>query len=158
GLCKVQPSARSRYRNQTEASPASHVFIVLRGYSRDIVSDAFATPLGLEPSWQAHSENKKHSRCPRDKDRGRPMGAIAKNPITQLLPVSAPAVPWLVVNELATAMRIMGPQEVRQLSQFAAVIVLVPESAAYSKDDPIRRAGKNSLPETSEVSRLFELI
>ena len=85
------------------------------------------------------------------------MGAIAKNPITQLMPVSAPAVPWLVVNELATAMRIMGPQEVRQLSQFAAVIVLVPESA-YSKDDPILRAGNNSLAETSRTSELFELI
>jgi len=85
------------------------------------------------------------------------MGAIGKDPITQLMPVSAPAVPWLVVNELATAMRIMGPQEVRQLSQFAAVIVLVPESA-YGKDDPILRAGNNSMAGTSETSELFELI
>jgi len=85
------------------------------------------------------------------------MGAIAKNPITQLMPVSAPAVPWLVVNELATAMRIMGPQEVRQLSQFAAVIVLVPEFA-YGKSDVTLRTGKHSLPETSRVSELFELI
>ena len=54
------------------------------------------------------------------------MGAVAKKPITQVMPGSATAVPWLVANGSATAMRIMGPKEVQQLSQFAAVIVLVP--------------------------------
>ena len=85
------------------------------------------------------------------------MGAVAKNPITQLMPSPAEAVPWLVVNEVATAMRIMGPKELGQLSQFTAVIVLVPESA-YGKDDPIRRAGNNLLAGTSETAERFELI
>jgi DNA-binding response OmpR family regulator len=86
------------------------------------------------------------------------MGAVAKNPIAQLVSGPAQAVPWLVVNELATPMRIMGLKEVRQLSQFAAVIVLVPESAAHSKGDPVQRTGNNSLVETSGTSELLELI
>jgi hypothetical protein len=85
------------------------------------------------------------------------MGAVAKNPITQLIPGPAQAVPWLVMNESATSMRIMGPKEVRQLSHFAAVIFLVPESAAYSKGGPVQSAG-NPHVDTSGTSEFFELI
>jgi len=49
----------------------------------------------------------------------------------------------------------MGPKEVRQLSHFAAVNVLVPESAAYSEGDPIQSTG-NPHVETSGTSKLLE--
>lgn len=70
------------------------------------------------------------------------------------MPGPATAVPWLVVNESATAIRIMSPKEVRQLSQFAAVIVLVPLSPARSKGDAVETTGNNSLVETSRTSVL----
>jgi DNA-binding response OmpR family regulator len=82
------------------------------------------------------------------------MGAVAKKPITQMMPGPATAVPWLVANDSATAMRIMSRKEVRQLAQFAAVIVLVPLSAARSKDDAVETTGNNSLVETSRTSVL----
>jgi len=82
------------------------------------------------------------------------MGAGAKKPITQMMPGPATAVPWLVANESATAMRIMSRKEVRQLWQFAAVIVLVPRSPARSKADAARTTGNNSLVETSRTSVL----
>jgi DNA-binding response OmpR family regulator len=82
------------------------------------------------------------------------MGAVAKNPITHVMPGPATAVPWLVANESATPMRIMSPKEVRQLSQFAAVavIVLMPLSPARSKGDAVETTGNNSLVETSRTS------
>jgi Transcriptional regulatory protein, C terminal len=86
------------------------------------------------------------------------MAAVAKNPITQLMPSLVQAVPWLVVNESATPMRIMGLKEVGQLSQCAAVIVLVPVSPAYSKGDSAQSTGNNSHVQTSGTSELFELI
>jgi DNA-binding response OmpR family regulator len=82
------------------------------------------------------------------------MGAVAKNPITQGMPGPATAVPWLVANESATPMRIMSRKEVRQLSQFAAIIVLVPLSPARSKGDAVETTGNNSLVETSRASVL----
>jgi two-component system, OmpR family, alkaline phosphatase synthesis response regulator PhoP len=82
------------------------------------------------------------------------MGAVAKKPITQVMPGPATAVPWFVANESATAMRIISPKEVRQLSQFAAVIVLVPLSPARSKGDAVETTGNNSLVETSRTSVL----
>ena len=80
------------------------------------------------------------------------MGAVAKKLITQVTPGPATAVPWLVANESATPMRIMSPKEVRRLSEFAAVIVLVPLSPARSKGDAVETTGNNSLVETSRTS------
>jgi hypothetical protein len=80
------------------------------------------------------------------------MGAVAKNPITQGLPGPATAVPWLVANESPTPLRIMSPQEVWQLSQFAAVIVLVPLSPARGNGDAVEITGSNSLVGTSRTS------
>jgi hypothetical protein len=86
------------------------------------------------------------------------MGVVAKDPITQLMPGPAQAVPWLVVNAPATSMRIMDPKEVRKLSQFAAVIVLVPDCAAYNKSDSVKTTGNNSLVDISRTPEFFELI
>jgi len=78
------------------------------------------------------------------------MGAVAKDPITQLMLGPAQAVPWLVVNAPATSMRIMDPKEMWwKQSQFAAVIVLVPECATYNKSDSVKTTGNSSLVETS---------
>jgi len=82
------------------------------------------------------------------------MGAVAKDPITQLMLGPAQAVPWLVVNAPATSMRIMDPKEMWKLSQFAAVIVLVPECATYNKSDSVKTTGNSSLVETSRTSVL----
>jgi len=47
---------------------------------------------------------------------------------------------------------------VRKRSQFAAVIVLVPECAAYHKSDSVKSTGNNSLVDISRTLELFELI
>ncbi len=82
------------------------------------------------------------------------MGAVAKDPITQLMLGPAQAVPWLLVNTPAASMRIMDPKERRNLSQFAAVIVLVSERATYSKSVSVKTAGNSLLVETSGTSVL----
>jgi DNA-binding response OmpR family regulator len=82
------------------------------------------------------------------------MGAVAKDPITQLMLGPAQAVPWLVVNAPSKSMRIMDPKEMRKLSQFAAVIVLLPEWATYNKSDSVKTTGNSSLVETSRTSVL----
>jgi DNA-binding response OmpR family regulator len=82
------------------------------------------------------------------------MGAVAKNPITQQMLGPVQAVPWLLVNAPATSMRIMDPEEMRKLSQFAAVIVLVPECAMYNKSDSVKAIGNSSLVGTSRTSVL----
>jgi hypothetical protein len=82
------------------------------------------------------------------------MGAVAKDPITQLMLGPAQAVPWLLVNTPATAMRMMDPNEMRKLPHFAAIIVLVPECATYSKSDSVKTTGNSSLAETSRTAVL----
>jgi DNA-binding response OmpR family regulator len=82
------------------------------------------------------------------------MGAVAKNPISRPLPTPAQEVQWVAVNEPLTAMRAIGPNEVRQLSQFAAVIVLIPLALSDSKGDAVETTGNNSLVETSKISVL----
>ena len=82
------------------------------------------------------------------------MGAVAKDPITQLMLGPAQAVPWLVVNASSKSMRIMDLKEMRKLSQFAAVIVLLPEWATYNKSDSVKTTGNSSLVETSRTSVL----
>jgi DNA-binding response OmpR family regulator len=82
------------------------------------------------------------------------MGAVAKNPIPR--PVLAPGreVQWVAVNESLTTMRVIGPKEVRQLSQFAAVIVLTPMAPSDSTGDAVETTGTNSLVDTSRASVL----
>jgi hypothetical protein len=90
------------------------------------------------------------------------MSAVAKDPITQLMLRPAQAVPWLLVNTQETSMRMMDPEEMRKLSQFAAVIVLVSECAthnaakAYGKLEggSVKTVGNSPLVETSGTSVL----
>jgi hypothetical protein len=80
------------------------------------------------------------------------MSAVAKDPIAQLTVSPARAVPWFLVNAPATSMRIMDAKEMRKLSQFAAVIVLVPECA--TKGGSVKPTGNRALMETSGTSVL----
>ena len=54
------------------------------------------------------------------------MGAIANSPRLQMPAATAKQAPTGFLNDLRTSVRIMSLNEVRQLSQFATVIVLVP--------------------------------
>jgi DNA-binding response OmpR family regulator len=82
------------------------------------------------------------------------MSTVAKDPITQLMLRPAQAVPWLLVNTQETSMRMMDPREMRKLSQFAAVIVLVSECATHNEGGSGKTAGNRSLVETSRTSVL----
>jgi DNA-binding response OmpR family regulator len=82
------------------------------------------------------------------------MSAVAKDPITQLMLGPAQAVPWLLVNTQATSMRMMDPKEMRELSQFTAVIVLVSACATHNEGGSVKPTGNRSLVETSGTSVL----
>jgi DNA-binding winged helix-turn-helix (wHTH) protein len=79
------------------------------------------------------------------------MGAVAKNPVPELVPTEARH-----VNESVTPIRIVGLEEARSIAQFVPVIVLLPASA-NGKADSIHQAGNNSLAEISPASAIFEL-
>jgi hypothetical protein len=64
------------------------------------------------------------------------MGAVAKNPVPELVPTEARH-----VNESVTPIRIVGLEEARSIAQFVPVIVLLPASA-NGKADSIHQAGK----------------
>jgi hypothetical protein len=82
------------------------------------------------------------------------MSVVAKDPIAQLTLGPAQAVPWLLVNTPAASMRMMDPKEMRNLSQFAAVIVLISERATNNEGGSGKAAGNRSLVETSGTSVL----
>jgi len=84
------------------------------------------------------------------------MGAVAKNPIPQLMAHAAQPVSSLFLDDGVTPVRIMGLKEARQLSQFVPIIVLVPASSAESEGIPTQTTGNNSLVETSGTSKLLE--
>lgn len=79
------------------------------------------------------------------------MGAVAKNPISELVPVAAPH-----VNHSITPVRIVGLEEARSISQFLPVLVLLPASA-NGQADSIRQTESNSLTGMSPASAIFEL-
>jgi DNA-binding winged helix-turn-helix (wHTH) protein len=79
------------------------------------------------------------------------MGAVAKNPIPELLPVAARH-----VNDSVTPIRIVGLEEARSIAQFVPVIVLLPASA-NGRADSIRQTGSNSFTGISVASAIFEL-
>jgi DNA-binding response OmpR family regulator len=82
------------------------------------------------------------------------MGAVAKDPIKQLMLGPAQAAPWLLVNAQAASMRIMDPEEMRKPSQFTAVIVLVSECATHNQGGSVKPPENCSLAETSGTSVL----
>jgi hypothetical protein len=127
---------RSRYRNQTEASPVGHFFAFSFTYSHIVVRDASIAKLTTGKYTDAVRTRKK---------RGSPMSVVAKDPIAQLTLGPAQAVPWLLVNTPAASMRMMDPKEMRNLSQFAAVIVLISERATNNEGGSGKAAGNRSL-------------
>jgi Response regulators consisting of a CheY-like receiver domain and a winged-helix DNA-binding domain len=79
------------------------------------------------------------------------MGAIAKNPIPELLPAAARH-----VNDSVTPIRIVGLEEARCIAQFVPVIVLLP-APTNGQADSIRLTENNSVTGISTASAIFEL-
>jgi DNA-binding response OmpR family regulator len=79
------------------------------------------------------------------------MGAVAKNPISELLPAAVRH-----VNDSVTPIRIVGLEEARSIAQFVPVIVLLPAST-NGHADSIRLAENNSVTGISTASAIFEL-
>jgi hypothetical protein len=79
------------------------------------------------------------------------MGAVAKNPIPELVPVAAQ-----LVNESAKPVRIISLEEARSISRFVPVFVLLPVSD-NGKADSIPRAANNPLADVATASTIFEL-
>ena len=85
------------------------------------------------------------------------MGALVKNPVTQLLQVPMPgATSALFVAESLARIATVNSKEIGDFSHFLPVIVLIHESAV--KKLAVREMpNNNSLPETSESNKLLEL-
>ena len=79
------------------------------------------------------------------------MGAVAKNPIPELLPNTAQH-----VHDSVTPIRIVGLEEARSIAQFVPVIVLLPASTNGQADSLLQK-GNNSVTGISTASAIFEL-
>ena len=79
------------------------------------------------------------------------MGAVAKNPIPELVPVAAQH-----VKETAKPVRIIGLEEARSISRFVPVVVLLPVPE-NGKPDSLRRAENNPFADAATASTIFEL-
>jgi DNA-binding response OmpR family regulator len=85
------------------------------------------------------------------------MGALAKNPVTQLLQVPMPgATSALFVAESLARIATINSTEIGDFSHFLPVIVLIHESSV-KKLAVHEMPNNNSLPETSESTKLLEL-
>jgi len=85
------------------------------------------------------------------------MGALVKNPVTQLLQVPMPgATSALFVAESLARIATINSKEIGDFSHFLPVIVLIHESAVKKLAIP-EMPNSNSLPETSESTQLREL-
>lgn len=79
------------------------------------------------------------------------MGAVAKNPVSELLPT-----PARHVNDSVTPIRVIGLEEARSIAQFVPVLVLLPAST-NGQADSIRQTGNNSVTVSSTASAISEL-
>ena len=79
------------------------------------------------------------------------MGAVAKNPIPELLPAAARH-----VNNSVTPTRIVGLEEARSIAHFVPVLVLLP-ATANGQADSILQTERKSCSEISAASAIFEL-
>ena len=84
------------------------------------------------------------------------MGAVAKNPIPQLMPAAAQPISKLFFNDPSAPMRIMDWNEARQLSQFVPIIVLVAASSTEDASAPSKIARNNSPGASTATSKLVE--
>jgi hypothetical protein len=73
------------------------------------------------------------------------MGLVAKNLISNLMPVPAQQVSEFSPDDSATPKRLMHLNEALQLAQFVAVIVLAPEAPAEDGPAPSQIAGSTAL-------------
>jgi DNA-binding response OmpR family regulator len=85
------------------------------------------------------------------------MGAVVKNPITQLAQASVPGpISGLFFDESLARMPNINSKEIRDLSRFLPVIVLIHKSA-IKKLAVLELVESKSLTETSESTKLFGL-
>ena len=73
------------------------------------------------------------------------MGAVAKNPLPQLVPPAAQPSPGLFIPDPAKPSRTMSLKAAQQLSQFVPVIVMMPAA-------PVREGGGPSVAAARNVS------
>jgi DNA-binding winged helix-turn-helix (wHTH) protein len=78
------------------------------------------------------------------------MGAVAKNPIPELLPAAARH-----VNNSVTPLRIVGLEEARSIAHFVPVLVLLP-AATNGQTDSILQTESKPLTGISAASAIFE--
>jgi hypothetical protein len=81
------------------------------------------------------------------------MGAIVKNPTSQLL---AAETPMAILNDSPTQMRIIDLNEARQLSQFTTVFVLVPATSAEGGSALSQIAKNNFMGPQPEALKILE--
>lgn len=74
------------------------------------------------------------------------MGAVAKNPIPQLVPQAVQPSPRLFIPDPAKPPRTMSLKAAQQLSQFVPVIVMVPAGAVGEGGVPATAAARNISP------------
>lgn len=86
------------------------------------------------------------------------MGAVAKNPIPQLVPLAAEQSSRLFIADSATPARTIGMTDAQRLSQFVPVIVLVPAAAADSGNVPGAAARKSSPVESAGAALLLQFL
>jgi DNA-binding response OmpR family regulator len=84
------------------------------------------------------------------------MGAVAKNLIPQMTLAAAQPFSKLFLNDPSAPMRIMGLNEARQLSQFVAVLVLMPSSPTDDGSVLSKTARNNSPGADTATSKLVE--
>jgi DNA-binding winged helix-turn-helix (wHTH) protein len=71
------------------------------------------------------------------------MGAVAKNPLPQLVPPAAQPSPSLFIPDSAKPPRTMSLKAAQQLSQFVPVIVMMPAAQVHAGGAPSAAAARN---------------
>ena len=87
------------------------------------------------------------------------MGAVAKNPIPQLVPQAVQPSPRLFIPDPAKPLRTMSLKAAQRLSQFVPVIVMVPAGAAGEGGVPSAAAARNVSPaENARAALLLQFL
>jgi hypothetical protein len=93
------------------------------------------------------------------KEGERDMGAVAKNPIPQLVPQAVQPSPRLFIPDPAKPSRTMSLKAAQRLSQFVPVIVMVPAGAAGDGQVPPTAAARNVSPaENAGAAMLLQFL
>jgi two-component system, OmpR family, alkaline phosphatase synthesis response regulator PhoP len=87
------------------------------------------------------------------------MGAVAKNPVPQLVPPVVQPSPRLFIPDPARPPQTLGLKEAQQLSRFVPVIVMMPAASGNVRGVPAVTASRNdSLSENSAASLLLQFL